>query len=287
MHPFYGGNLNVRKKDFICVLTLTLRKPLLLTQGGVEMEYTVKKLAQLAGVSARTLRYYDEIGLLKPERVNSSGYRIYGPKQVDLLQQILFYRELDVDLETIMQLVTDDSFDPVMALYEHRAHLLNKRARLDRIIDTVERTIASKKGAETMSDKDKFDALKEKRIADNEKAYGEEIRQKYGDKKVDESNAKLRGFSKEQYEAMQAKEQEVFALLKEALATNDPTSEAARKLAQAHKEWLQFSWTSYSKEAHAGVAQMYVDDERFAAYYNKAVPGGAVFLRDAILAYLH
>lgn len=251
------------------------------------MEYTVKKLAQLAGVSARTLRYYDEIGLLKPERVNSSGYRIYGPKQVDLLQQILFYRELDVDLETIMQLVTDDSFDPIMALYEHRAHLLNKRARLDRIIATVERTIASKKGAETMSDKDKFDALKEKRIADNEKAYGEEIRQKYGDKKVDESNAKLRGFSKEQYEAMQAKEQEVFALLKEALATNDPTSETARKLAQAHKEWLQFSWTSYSKEAHAGVAKMYVDDERFAAYYNKAVPGGAVFLRDAILAYLH
>ncbi len=250
------------------------------------MEYTIKKLAQLAGVSARTLRYYDEIGLLKPERVNSSGYRIYGPKQVDLLQQILFYRELDVDLETIMQLVTDDSFDPIMALYEHRAHLLNKRARLDRIIATVERTIASKKGAETMSDKDKFDALKEKRIADNEKAYGEEIRQKYGDKKVDESNAKLRGFSKEQYEAMQAKEQEVFALLKEALATNDPTSEAARKLAQAHKEWLQFSWTSYSKEAHAGVAKMYVDDERFAAYYNKVVPGGAVFLRDAILAYL-
>ncbi|PAD08770.1 MerR family transcriptional regulator [Shouchella clausii] len=250
------------------------------------MEYTVKKLAQLAGVSARTLRYYDEIGLLKPERVNSSGYRIYGQKQVDLLQQILFYRELDVDLETIMQLVTDDSFDPITALYEHRAQLLNKRARLDRIIDTVERTIASKKGAETMSDKDKFDALKEKRIADNEKTFGEEIRQKYGDKTVDESNAKFRGLSKEQYDAMQAKEQEVFALLKEALATNDPTSETARKLAQAHKEWLQFSWASYSKEAHAGVAKMYVDDERFAAYYNKAVPGGAVFLRDAILAYL-
>ncbi|XOQ15147.1 MAG: Transcriptional activator [Shouchella clausii] len=250
------------------------------------MEYTVKKLAQLAGVSARTLRYYDEIGLLKPERVNSSGYRIYGPKQVDLLQQILFYRELDVHLETIMQLMTDDSFDPITALYEHRAQLLNKRARLDRIIDTVERTIASKKGAETMSDKDKFDALKEKRIADNEKAFGEEIRQKYGDKTVEESNAKFRGLSKEQYDAMQAKEQEVFALLKEALATNDPTSETARKLAQTHKEWLQFSWASYSKEAHAGVAKMYVDDERFAAYYNKAVPGGAVFLRDAILAYL-
>ena len=65
------------------------------------MEYTVQKLGKLAGISARTLRYYDEIGILKPARISSSGYRIYGKKEVDLLQQILFYRELGVDLESI------------------------------------------------------------------------------------------------------------------------------------------------------------------------------------------
>lgn len=90
------------------------------------MEYTVKKLAELAGVSSRTLRYYDEIGLLKPERINSSGYRIYGQTQVNLLQQILFYRELDVDLETIMKLVTAGSFHSEKALIQHRNLLLKK-----------------------------------------------------------------------------------------------------------------------------------------------------------------
>lgn len=75
------------------------------------MEYTIKKLSSLAGVSTRTLRYYDEIGLLKPARMNSSGYRIYEAKEVDLLQQILFYRELGVSLETIRDIVTAPSFD--------------------------------------------------------------------------------------------------------------------------------------------------------------------------------
>lgn len=63
------------------------------------MEYTVNKLAKISGVSARTLHYYDEIGLLRPMRIAENGYRIYGPKEVDLLQQILFYRELGVPLK--------------------------------------------------------------------------------------------------------------------------------------------------------------------------------------------
>ena len=68
------------------------------------MEYTIKKLSELAGVSTRTLRYYDEIGILKPARINSSGYRIYGEKEIDILQQILFYRELDFNLDSIRKL---------------------------------------------------------------------------------------------------------------------------------------------------------------------------------------
>lgn len=88
------------------------------------MEYTIQKLAKMAGVSTRTLRYYDEIGLLKPARINSSGYRIYGQKEVDLLQLILFYKELDVGLEDIGKIMTSGSFDALRTLKEHHAKLM-------------------------------------------------------------------------------------------------------------------------------------------------------------------
>ena len=80
------------------------------------MEYTIKKLAEIAGVSARTLRYYDEIGLLKPCRINSSGYRIYGQNEVDLLQQILFYKSMDMKLEEIQNLISKPNFNIEKAL---------------------------------------------------------------------------------------------------------------------------------------------------------------------------
>jgi len=90
------------------------------------MEYTVQKLGRLAGISTRTLRYYDEIGILKPARINSSGYRIYGKEEVDRLQQILFYRELGVSLDSIKNIITSPSFNGVEALREHREKLLEK-----------------------------------------------------------------------------------------------------------------------------------------------------------------
>lgn len=95
------------------------------------MEYTIQKLSQMAGISTRTLRYYDEIGLLKPARINSSGYRIYGAGEVDRLQQILFYRELGFSLGTIKEIISSPSFDRMQALKEHREQLLEQRAQLD------------------------------------------------------------------------------------------------------------------------------------------------------------
>lgn len=83
------------------------------------MEYTIKKVADLSGISTRTLRYYDEINLLKPERINSSGYRIYGTKEVDKLQQILFYRSLDMKLEEIQKIMATPNYDPQHALQDH------------------------------------------------------------------------------------------------------------------------------------------------------------------------
>lgn len=249
------------------------------------MEYTVQKLGQMAGVSTRTLRYYDEVGLLKPARINSSGYRIYGQAEVDRLQQILFYRELGVSLESIKEIVTAPAFNGVKALREHREKLLAKREQLDLLIANVDKTIAFTEGRITMSDKEKFEGFKQKLIDDNERKYGQEIRAKYGDDVVDKSNAKLKGMSQEQYEEVTRLSNEVLETLQAAFKTGDPAGELAQKAADLHRKWLSYYWPSYTKEAHAGVAQMYVDDARFSAYYDAQQPGTAVFLRDAVLIY--
>lgn len=249
------------------------------------MEYTVQRLADLAGVSTRTLRYYDEIGILKPARINSSGYRIYGLAEVDRLQQILFYRELGVNLEQIKAIITDPSFDGAAALQEHRQKLLEKRQQLDILIANVEKTIAMKEGRLDMSNKEKFEGFKKKMIEDNEKKYGKEIREKYGNDMVDQSNAKLQNMTQEQYEEVTALAEQVAETLAAALKTGDPAGDLAQKAAELHKQWLTYYWNHYRKEAHAGLAQMYVDDERFKAYYDKEQPGTAEFFRDAILIY--
>lgn len=249
------------------------------------MEYTVLELGKMAGVSTRTLRYYDEIGILKPARINPSGYRIYGSNEVDRLQQILFYRELGLNLEDIRQILSSPSFDEVKALREHREKLLQQRKRIDLLIANVEKTIARKEGKITMTDHEKFEGFKKKLIDENEKKYGAEIRGRYGDKAVEESNRKMMNMSKEQYDAFKKLEEEIIENLKKAYATGDPAGELAQKTADLHRQWLSCTWGKYSKEAHAGVARMYAEDERFKAYYDEKQPGGAEFLRDAILIY--
>jgi DNA-binding transcriptional MerR regulator len=249
------------------------------------MEYTVQKLGSLAGISTRTLRYYDEIGILKPARISSSGYRIYGQKEVDRLQQILFYRELGVSLDSIKEIVSAPSFDGANALMEHRERLLEKREQLDMLIANVDKTIALTEGRIKMSNKEKFEGFKQKMVDDNEKKYGKEIREKYGKETVEKSNAKVKNMTQEQYDEVTALTTQVTETLAQAFATGDPAGELAQKAADMHKKWLTYYWNEYSKEAHAGLAQMYVDDPRFTAYYDEKQPGTAEFLRDAILIY--
>ncbi|NMH69309.1 MerR family transcriptional regulator [Bacillus sp. RO3] len=249
------------------------------------MEYTVKKLGEMAGVSTRTLRYYDGIGLLKPARINSSGYRIYGEKEVDRLQQILFYKELGIGLDEIKDILDDPAFDETNALIEHREILLAKREQLDRLIANVNKTLQVKEGKMTMTDHEKFEGFKQRMVSDNEKKYGKEVRGKYGDNAMDESNARLRNMSEEEHKKITGLELEIKQVLGEALQTGDPSGRAAQKVADLHKQWITFYWGHYSKEAHAGLAQMYVDDERFKAYYDAVKDGAAEFLRDAVLIY--
>ena len=249
------------------------------------MEYTVQKLGTLAGISTRTLRFYDEIGILKPARINSSGYRIYGQAEVDRLQQILFYRELGFGLEQIKTIMTDPAFDGVQALRTHREQLLDRKKQLELLIHNVENTIALHEGRIAMSDEQKFEGFKKQMIEDNEKKYGKEIREKYGEEAVNQSNAKFQSMSKEQHDAVTKLNEELTATLAEAFQGGNPSSELAQKAADLHRQWLMFYWNDYSKEAHAGLGRMYVQDERFKAYYDEKQPGTAEFLRDAILVY--
>ncbi len=249
------------------------------------MEYTIKKLANLAGISTRALRYYDDIGLLRPARINSSGYRIYGSKEVNRLQQILFYREFNVPLGQIAEIINDQQFSGTAALRGHRLQLLAERERLDRLINSIDNSLAAMERGIPMNDKNKFEGFKKELVEKNEQEYGPEVRAKYGDAKVDRASAKVMGLSAEQYAEVTRLSEELTQTLAEAFRTGDPAGEQGQKAASLHRAWLQYFWPEYSPEAHAALAQMYVDDPRFTAYYDKKQPGTAVFLRDAIKIY--
>lgn len=138
-----------------------------------------------------------------------------------------------------------------------------------------------------MSDKEKFEGFKQKMIDDNEAKYGEEIREKYGDKTIDASNAKVKGMSQEKWNHAQELSELINTTLKEAFEIGDPAGEIAQKVCELHKEWLCIFWEDgmYSKEMHLALAEGYVADERFTAYYDQIAEGCTKFLRDAIEVY--
>lgn len=249
------------------------------------MEYGIRELAEMAGVSARTLRWYDSMGLLKPCRVGENGYRYYSSAEVDRLQHILFYRALGVDLKRIASLLDDPGFDRLTALRGHLADLESQRDRLDDMIFSLRRTIFAEERNETIMDKEKFEAFKKKAVQENEARYGAEARGKYGDAAVDASNRMMMNMSREQYAEWQAIGEEIIARLEKAVTENaDPSGSEGRAIAELHKKWLCFTWEKYTLQAHKGVAQMYVLDERFTRYYDRAVPGCAEFLKNSIIA---
>jgi len=132
-----------------------------------------------------------------------------------------------------------------------------------------------------MADK-KFEDFKQTLIENNERQYGAEVRAKYGEKAVDESNAHLKGITQEQYDESERLSLALEETLKAALATGNPAGELAQKACDLHRQWLTVFYPKYSKEYHMGLAEMYVADERFRAHYDKIADGCAVFLRDAI-----
>lgn len=251
------------------------------------MEYTINQLASMAKISTRTLRYYHEIGLLPPARVARNGYRIYGKEEVDTLQQIMFFRELGMNLKTIKELINSPNFDREKTLQSHLTALILKKEQIEALISNVRKTIKTMKGEIEMSDHEKFEGFKQRLIDENEEKYGKEVREKYGDEAVDASNAKLMGMTKEQYKKAEKLSQEINETIKKAMETGDPAGELAQKACELHKEWLTMFWKegTYSKEAHKNLGQMYVADERFKAYYDKIQPGAAEFFCKALEVY--
>lgn len=234
----------------------------------------VKEVADLTGISVRTLHHYDEIGLLVPDEVTESGYRIYSSENLETLQQILFFKELGFPLKKIHEIISSPTFDRKEALELHRKMLLEKRKRLDQMIETVEKTIQHTKGELEMSQKEKFEGFD---FSHN--PYEEEARKLYGDKAVDEANKKAAGMTQDM--------QERFNDLYRRLADVRHTAPDSKEAQEAIGEWyiLLNEFGSYSLDAFKGLGQLYIDDERFTKNIDKFGEGLAVFMRDAMAVY--
>lgn len=248
------------------------------------MEYSIQALSRLSGVTTRTLRWYDEIGLLKPSRVAPSGYRYYSASEVDRLQDILYYRALGVELARIKEYLNAPSFDRLAALRSHLSVLEGERARLDGLIASVRETIRAEERNEIMSDDKKFEAFKRQAVESNERIYGSEIREKYGDGEVDAAHAAVLNLSRESCEEWTKLENEIIRRLDAAVSGGEsPEGETAREIVSLHKRWLTLSGGKYNAKRHRGIAELYVMDERFTAYYDRNTSGCARFLRDAVM----
>ncbi|WP_258723846.1 MerR family transcriptional regulator [Cellulomonas sp. NS3] len=239
--------------------------------------WTIGDLARLSGVTSRTLRHYDAIGLLAPVDVGAGGRRLYGRDELLRLQQILVLRELDVDLPTVARVLAADGEHGVRAglLREHHARLVAERDRFDRLAATVASTLESLEGGHDMAAKDLYAGF------DNSQ-YDAEARERWGDEAVDRSNQAWAGLGADGQAAHHRESQAIgeglAACLAEGLAPDD---ERTQGLVARHFAQIATFWTP-NRESYRGLGQMYVDDERFTATYDAFAPGLAVYLRDAI-----
>lgn len=234
----------------------------------------VKEVAKLSGVSVRTLHHYDEIGLLVPDTVTEAGYRVYSDDNVATLQQILFFRELGFPLKKISELLGSPSFNRLEAFELQRKMLTTKRAQLDTMIETIDKTLQFERGEREMTNEEKFSGFD---FGDN--PYEQEARDRWGNEAVDKANKNVESFRKEAKEDMNR----IYFKLAE-LRYTDPASAKAQ---ETIGEWFTYlnKIGNYSLEAFAGLGEMYVADERFMKNIDKFGEGLAEFMRDAMKVY--
>ncbi|NLK09330.1 MAG: MerR family transcriptional regulator [Firmicutes bacterium] len=239
------------------------------------MTMKVKELADLVGISVRTLHYYDEIGLLSPQKTTDTGYRLYSNDDLEILQQILFFRELGFPLKEIKQIISSSSFDKQEALIQHQKMLVEKRSQLDKLINTVNKTIRHMKGEIQMTNKEKFEGFD---FSHN--PYEQEARKLWGDKAVDVSNTKVAGMSKEAQKAVS----EIYIKLASVRDT-PPNSEEVQKAIEEWFNCLNNHFGDYSLDDFKGLGQAYVDDERFTKNIDQFGEGLAKFMCAAMRYY--
>ncbi|HEY5271140.1 MAG TPA: MerR family transcriptional regulator [Anaerolineales bacterium] len=242
--------------------------------------YTVKQLAKLAGVSVRTLHYYDEIGLLKPSSLGGNGYRHYEEEALLKLQQILFYRELDLSLDEIKAVVGRPDFDVLTALRSHKEALQGRIERLKRLLQTVDNTIDHLKGNESMNAKGLFEGFSE----EEQEKYALEAEQMYDPETVRASNRRWKAYPPAEKERILTEGKAIYTDLMEAMPKGAASADAQALIARWHQH-MQYFW-SPNDEQLKGLADMYNDDPRFRANFDKMHPKLAGFMRDAVKVYV-
>jgi DNA-binding transcriptional MerR regulator len=245
--------------------------------------YTVRQLATLAGVSVRTLHHYDHIGLLRPSARTEAGYRLYGEADLLRLQQILFYKELDVALDDIRGILDRPGFDLVDALGGHRRMIEQRIARLTRLLGTIDKTILSlKEDTMTLTDADLYEGFSPEETAQL-KRYEQEARTMYDPKLMAESDRKVRSMTKAQWQAIGQEGEQVTRDLA-ALMDRQPGDAEVQKAIARHHAWIGHFFTA-SAEVYSGLGQGYAQHPGFRAYYDRFAPGLADFMNEAMAYY--
>lgn len=241
---------------------------------------TVKQLSKLTGVTTRTLHYYDEIGLLKPSRIGANGYRYYGDEPLLRLQQILFYRELDVPLTEIRNIMERDDFDVLAALQSHKEALRNQATRLQGLIATVDNTILHLKGQRNMKTVDLFSGLNQPQ----QQQYAAEAEQRYDADTVRASNRQWGAYGKGKQEAIMAEGNAIYADMVAAMPQG-ADSPAVQAIVQRWRDHMEYFWVPQLEQL-VSLASIYSDDARFKANFDKIHPQLAGFMLQAVRHYV-
>ena len=245
-------------------------------------EMTVGSVATLAGVTVRTLHHYDEIGLVVPAGRTNSGYRTYGYREVERLQEVLFFRELGFSLETIRDIVGRPSYNRHAALEQQRELLEQRADRLLEMIDAVDRAAAAQRTGEKMSNEEMLEVFGDFDPAEHE----EEAKERWGDSPAfQQSVQRTSSYSKADWEKIKAELDGINQLFLDLMAAGTPAAEsAAMDVAEKHRAHITKWYYDCSIEIHAGLGQMYTADVRFKENIDKAGEGLAEYMSAAIAA---
>lgn len=242
---------------------------------------TIKQISQLAHVTPRTLRYYDQIGLLPPGDIGENGYRYYSDVSLLKLQQILFYRELDMPLEQIKEIMGRENYDLQEALEDHKDQLGKRIIRLQKLITTVDQTLKYLKGEEEMNKKVLFDAFNEEEQEKMEK----EAMQMYDLETVKESNRKWKDYSMAEKQKIGEEGNAVYQGFVDAMSKG-PDSPEAQACVQRWRDHMNYFWTP-NLDQLIGLADLYNDDPRYKKIFDKVHPDLAQFVREAVIIYVN